>query len=276
MGREGERVAARSAERNLFDHIGGSMRTSLILSAFIVAVLGVSSALAQTNVGVSYTRFCTINAGYSIADVVATARGFAWSEETAPGLVMIRNGIAAAGPVGDEQFDFIFEATYPSYADMVEKRTALLQRRAATDGRQGLAGVATCTENVRIRNRRIVALSPGGLDSIQPETAMASTLCELNGATIEDAAALASGFAENLGTAARVRYGGFGGGPGVLLNSRARMDFFFPSFADFGSAMDALNQSPTAPDPDNPISCAVPSLSASYRIHQSASYSSSR
>jgi hypothetical protein len=175
------------------------MRTSLILSAFIVAVLGVSSALAQTNVGVSYIRFCTINAGYSIADVVATARGFGWSEETSPGLVMIRNGIAAAEPVGDEQFDFILEATYPSYADMVEKRTALLQRRAATDGRQGLAGVATCTENVRIRNRRIVARSPGGLDSIQPETAMASTLCELNGATIEDAAALASGFAENLG-----------------------------------------------------------------------------
>jgi len=273
MGREGERVVAGSAERNLFDHIGGSMRTSLILSAFIVAVLGVSSALAQTNVGVSQMRFCTINPGYSIADVVATARGFAWSEETAPELVLIRNGIARSG---DGQFDFVLEASYPSYADMVEKRTALLQRRAATDGRQGLAGVATCSENVRIRNRRVVALPPGGLDSIQPETAMASTLCELNGATIEDAAALASGFAENLGAAARVRYGGFGGGPGVLLNSRARMDFFFPSFADFGSAMDALNQSPTAPDPDNPISCAVPSLSASYRIHQSASYSSSR
>ena len=249
--------------------LGGNMRTRLALSALIVAILGASSALAQTNVGVTRIGLCTIAPGYSIADVVATARGFAWPEETAPGLVIIRNGVATGGAA---QFDFIVEAMYPSYADMVEKRTARSQRRTATDGRQGLAGVATCNENVLMRNRRIVALPPGGMDSIQPATAMASTLCELNGATIEDVAALASGFAENLGTAARVRYGGFGGGQGVPINSRARMDFFFPSFADFGSAMDALNQSPTAPVPNNPISCTVPSLWTSYRIHQSASY----
>ena len=245
------------------------MRTNLALSAFLVAVLGVSPLLAQTNVGVIRHSFCTINPGYSIADVVATARGFAWSEETAPGLVIIRNQIATAGAT---QFDFIIEAIYPSYADMVEKRAAFRQRRSATAGRRGLAGVATCGENVLMRNRRIVALPPAGLDSIQPATAVASTLCQLNGATIDDAAAMASGFAENLGTAGRIRYGGFGGGQGVPFNSLARMDFFFPSFADFGSAMDAINQSPTAPNPDNPISCAVPSLSASYRIHQSASY----
>ena len=241
------------------------MRTSLALSAFIVVILGVSSALAQTNVGVSRTRFCTIAPGYSMADVVATARGFAWSEETAPALVLFRNGIATAG---GSQFDFILETVYPSYADMVEKVGARLQRQAATDGRQGLDGVASCAENVRIRNRRIVAPTPGGPGSIQPLTAMTSTLCELNGATIDDAAAMANRIAEGLGALGRIRYGGYGSGQGVAINSRVRMDFFSPSFADFASSRDRRNQNgPTALDPNNPISCTVPSLSASYLIY---------
>ena len=241
------------------------MRNSLVLLAFIVVILGVSSALAQTNVRVSRVRLCTIDPGYSIGDVVATARGFAWSEETAPRFVMLRNGIATDGA---GQFDFIFEAVYDSYADMVEKVGARLQRQAATDGRQGLDGVATCTENVLIRNSRVVAPSPGGPGSIQPLTAVTSTRCELNGATIDDAATMASRIAENLGALGRIRYGGYGGGQGVAINSRFRMDFFSPSFADFASSRDTRNQTgPTARDPNNPISCAVPSLSASYRIY---------
>ncbi len=74
-----------------------------------------------------------------MADVVATARGFAWSEETAPALVMFRNGIATAA---NPQFDFILETVYPSDADTVKKVGARLQRQAATEGRQGLDGVA--------------------------------------------------------------------------------------------------------------------------------------
>ena len=241
------------------------MRTNLALSAFIVALLGVSSALAQTNVGVSRVSLCTIDPGYSIADVVATARGFAWSEDRAPGIVMIRNWIATGGA---GQFDFIFEGVYPSYVDMVEKVGARLQRQAASDGRQGLDGVATCTENVLIRNSRLVVPPPGGPGSIQPLTAMTSALCELNGATIDDAAAMASRIAETLGAAGRIRYGGYGGGQGVAINSRVRMDFFSASFADFASSRDRLNQNgPTALNPNNPISCMVPSLSASYLIH---------
>ena len=210
-------------------------------------------------------RACTIAPEYSMADVVATARGFAWSEETAPGLVLFRNGIATAG---GSQFDFILETVYPSYADMAEKVSARLQRQAATDGRQGLDGVATCTDNVLIRNSRVVMPPPGGPGSIQPLTAMTSALCELNGATIDDAAAMARQIAQALGAAGRIRYGGYGGGQGVAINSRVRMDFFSSSYADFASSRDRLNQNgPPALDPNNPISCTVPSLSASYRIY---------
>jgi len=225
--------------------------------------LGMSSVSAQTNVGASRSRACTINPGYNIADVVETARNFTWPEETAPGLVVIRNRVAGSGL---SEFDFILDAYYPSYADMIEKRGAFLQRQATRNGRRGLAGVATCNDNVLIRNVRRAAEVPGG--SVQPLTAVASTLCELNGATVADAMAMAGGIAEIVGAGAFVRNAGFGTGrQRVPINSRANMTFVFPSFADFGAGVDRFNQNTAAPNQEEPISCGVPSLWAAYRVH---------
>ena len=239
------------------------MRLSLVFAA-LVLFLGASFVSAQTGVGVSRSRACTINAGSTIADVVQTARNFEWSEETAPGLVVIRNRVAGTG---SSQIDFIFSSFYPSYADMMEKRGAFLRSRAGRNGRRGLAGVATCSDNVVMRNVTFAAPSPGGAGSTQPVSAVATTFCELNGATVADAVSMASGIAETVGAGAFVRSGGFGT-PGQRrpINYGAGMTFFFPSFADFGAGVDRYNQTAAA-NPETPISCGVPSLWASYRIH---------
>ena len=239
------------------------MRLSLVFSA-LVLFLGASFVSAQTNVGVRRGIACTIDPGSTIADVVETARNFAWSEETAPGLVVIRNRVAGNGT---SQFDFIINSFYPSYADMMEKRSAFLRSQAGRNGRRGLAGVATCNDNVVIRNVTFAVPSPGGPASSQPVRPVVTTGCELNGATVADAVSMASGIAETVGAGAFVSSGGFGTpGPRRPINARAGMTFFFPSFADFGAGVDRYNQTAAA-NPGTQISCGVPSLWASYRIH---------
>ena len=241
------------------------MRTGITIATLLVLFLGTSSVSAQRNVLASVSRVCTINPGYSIADVVAIAKSFEWSEEIAPGLVVIRNKVATTGT---GQYDFIIDSYYPNYADMVEKRGAFLQRQASRDGRLGLDGVATCNDNLLIRDARPAAEVPGGPDSVQTLTAAVSTVCELNGATLADAVAMASGFAEILGAGAVVLTPGFGG-QRVPVYSTVGMRIVLPSFADFGAGIDRINQADIFDDPsqENPISCAVPSLWASHRIH---------
>ena len=89
----------------------------------LAAVLSVwaSSVFAQDNVIAQRMRFCSINPGYSMADVVETARAFEWSDSTAPGVVIFREAIAVSA---DFEYDFIFDSYYPSYSDLVEKRVA--------------------------------------------------------------------------------------------------------------------------------------------------------
>ncbi|MEE2790460.1 MAG: hypothetical protein VX453_02385 [Acidobacteriota bacterium] len=234
--------------------------------AFVTLVLFLltSSASAQTNVLANRTTACTINPGYSMADVVATARNFEWSEDTSPGVVLMRGKVAAAN---NPQFDFLIDAYYPSYADMVEKRGAFLQRQAGRNGRRGLGGVATCNDNVRISSVRPAAAPPGGPGAIPPLTAVVSFGCELNGAAVTDAVALANTFGQSVGAGAAVVSRNFGG-PSVPFNSRVGMRLFFSSFPDFGASFDRLQQNTQTPNPENPISCNTGSLWASYLIHQ--------
>lgn len=240
------------------------MRFNLVFLTALFLV-GTSVVSAQTNVGAMRMLACTINPGSTIADVVETARGFEWADETAPAFVGIRSRVAGSG---GSQYDFIIDSYYPSYADMIEKRGAFLRSRAGRNGRRGLAGVATCSDNVLIRNATPAGAVPGGPGSIQPLTAAVSTLCELNGATVADAVAMAGRFAGNLGAGAGVLSQGFGtGSQRIPFNSRVGMRFIFPSYPDFGTAIDRLNQSAAAADPENPISCGVPSLWTAYRIH---------
>lgn len=239
------------------------MRYRLALVTLLVSFLGTSSVLAQTGVSSVRSLACTINPGYTLADVVETARSFEWSEEVSPGFVAFRSKVAVSRPANSTfEFDFIWDFVYPSYADMVDKRGAFLRRQAESDGRRTLDGVATCSDNVLMRSARVAAPLP----STEPLTAMVTTSCELNGATVADAVAMATGFGETLGAGSVVLSPAFGG-QRRPIGSTVRMLFIFPSFPDFGAAWDRLEQNLPARDPQNPISCSVPSLWAQNRIH---------
>ena len=243
------------------------MKSGITITTLLVFLLGTSSVLAQTGVSSVRSLACTINPGYTMADVVETARSFEWSEEISPGLVGFRSKVAVSRPATSSfDFDFIADFVYSSYADMVEKYGAFLRRQAESDGRRALDGVATCSDNVLMRSARTAAESPGGPGSTEPLTAMATTSCELNGATVADAVAAATGFGETLGAGSVVLSPAFGGQQRPI-GSRVQMLFTFSSFSDFGAAWDRLEQNLPARDPQNPISCSVPSLWASYRIH---------
>ena len=244
------------------------MKSSITITALLVLLLGTSSAFAQTDVRSVRSLACTINEGYTMADVVETARAFEWSEEVSPRFVAFRSKVAVSRPANRSiEFDFIADFVYPSYADMVDKRGAFLRRQAESDGRRTLDGVATCSDNVLMRSARTAAQLPGGQGSQEPLTAMATTFCELNGATVADAVVAATSFGENLGSASIVFSPAFGGQQRPI-GSTIQMLFIFPSFPDFGAAWDRLEQNLPARDPQNPISCSVPSLWASYRIHR--------
>ena len=244
------------------------MKSSITITTLLLLLLGTSSAFAQTNVSSVRSRACTINEGYTMADVVETARAFEWSDETSPRLVAFRSKVAVSRPANRSiEFDFIADFVYPSYADMVDKRGASLRRQAESDGRRALDGVATCSDNVLMRSGRNAAQLPGGQGSEEPLTAIASTFCELNGATVADAVAAATSFGENLGSGSVVLSPAFGGQQRPI-GSTAQMLFIFQSFPDFGAAWDRLEQNLRTRDPQNPISCSVPSLWASYRIHR--------
>ena len=239
------------------------MRYRLALVTLLVSFLGTSSVLAQTGVSSVRSLACTINPGYTLADVVETARSFEWSEEVSPGFVAFRSKVAVSRPANSTfEFDFIWDFVYPSYADMVDKRGAFLRRQAESDGRRALDGVATCSDNVLMRSARVAAPLP----STEPLTAMVTTSCELNGATVADAVAMATGFGETLGAGSVVLSPAFGG-QRRPIGSTVRMLFIFPSFPDFGAAWDRLQQNLPPQDPQNPISCSVPSLWAQNRIH---------
>ena len=237
------------------------MKNSLTIPTFLILFLGTSSVFAQTNVIANRVRACNVNPGYSMADVVETARNFPWSEDTAPLVVLFREAVSASGAGGSFPYDFVLDTYYPSYADMVEKRVAFRNRPGGRTGR-GLSDVATCTRP-RINSVRFAVPPTGPIPEV---TAAASTSCELNGATIADAMTRATTFGQNLGAAAAV-VTRFFGGPREPNGSSAQMRYFFPSATDFGAAMDRLQQNTQAPAQEDQISCTTGSLWVSHLIY---------
>lgn len=242
------------------------MKLGITITTLLVPLLATGSAFAQTGVSSVRSLACTINPGYTMADVVETARSFEWSEETSPGFVAFRLKIALSRPANrSSNFDFIADFVYPSYADMVEKYGTFLRTRAERNGRwRTLDGVATCSDNVLMRSARVAAPMP--LPSIEPLTAVTTTSCELNGATVADAVTTATGFGETLGSGSVVLSSAFGGQQRPI-GSTVQMLFIFQSFPDFGASRDRLEQNLPTRNSENPISCSVPSLWAQYRIH---------
>ena len=244
------------------------MKSVITITSILMLSLGTSYVSAQENVLASRTRACTINPGYTMADVVETARNFEWPDDSSPGIVVFRQGIAVAGN-NTGQFDFISDFIYPSYSDMFEKRGAFFRSQAGRAGRRGLAGVATCTDNVFMSDL-IPATPPSqrtGAGDRAPLAPVASTRCELNGATVADAVALAETFRENVGAAGAAVVNRIFGGPRRPNNSTVGMRFFFRSFDDLGAGMDGFNRNNAAANQETPISCSTGTLARSYRIH---------
>ena len=126
------------------------MKSSITITTLLVLLLGTSSAFAQTDVRSVRSLACTINEGYTMADVVETARSFEWSDETSPRFVAFRSKMALSRPANRSfDADFIADFVYPSYADMVEKYGTFLRTRPERNGRwRTLDGAATCSDNV--------------------------------------------------------------------------------------------------------------------------------
>ena len=243
------------------------MKIGITVATLLVLFLGSSFVAAQTVVLAERTMACSLNPGYTIADVVETGRNLEWSEDTAPGVVILRNKIAASGVGGNfgPPYDFLVSSYYPSYAVMVERRGRFLQSQAGRNGQRGIAPFATCSENIGISSVRF-AIPPDG--PIPPLTAATSTFCQLNGASIDDAVANHRGFGESVGASiALVRSLNFGG-PQRPIGSTVGFLAVYPSFDDFGAAWDERQQNSGTPNPENPIICNSPSLWAQYLIHQ--------
>ena len=242
------------------------MKSVITIASILMLFLSASYVSAQDDVFVSRSTACSINPGYTMADVVETARNLEWPEDMAPGYVAFREDIAVGG--NNPEIDFIAEFSYPSYADMIEKRGAFLRSRAGRTGRRGLDGVATCDDNVWISNVRYTRpAGQFGAGPIAPVAPVAQTLCELNGATVADAVALAETFRENVGAAGAAVVNRIFGGPRRPNNSTVGMRFFFRSFDDLGAGLDGFNRNNAAANQETPISSSTGTLARSYRIH---------
>lgn len=237
------------------------MEIRLTVLVMAVVLIGSATVSAQTTVGANSTRACTLLPGYTIADVVETARNFEWAEDTAPGLVSISNKVAAAG---NFDFDFLVNFYWPSYADMVEKQSRWIQSQAGAYPSPAFEGMATCNDNFRMSSIHRATDAPPS-SSIAPLTAMITTFCELNGASVDDAMARAKRLGDNFGALALVTRRNFGG-PRVPFNSTVGMRFVFPSWDDFGDGMDTINQNPLSAAQGS-MSCMTASLWATHRIH---------
>jgi len=241
--------------------------TKIRLAVLAMAVLfvGAATVSAQTTVGANTTRACSLLPGYTMADVVETARNFEWADDTAPGLVVINSKVAATGGL---EFDFLVNFYWPSFSDMVEKQSRWIQSQGGAYPSPAFEGMATCGENMRMSSiRRATDPLPTG-SSIAPVTAMMTTNCELNGTSFDDVMAGAKTLGDNFGALALVTRRNFGG-PRIPFNSTVGMRFVFPSFDDFGEGMDKINQNPVPVAQNGPgsMSCETGSLWAAYRIH---------
>ena len=84
------------------------MNIGITSTTLLILLLGNSSVFAQTGVSSVRSLACTINQGYTMADVVETARSLEWAEEISPGVVAFRSKIAVSRPANSTfEFDFI-------------------------------------------------------------------------------------------------------------------------------------------------------------------------
>lgn len=238
------------------------MKTNLVALSFL-AIFS-TPLYAQSNNIVERGIACSVKDGYTINDVVSLMKGFEWPDETAPGVVMLREAVAAPG---DFQFDwdFVMNFYYPSWIDMAEKRSAFRNRTGGSDGIR-LRDVAVCGERVRMSN---VWLGLEDADPL-PDVAPSITLnCQLNGLGVSDAIANAGNVRNLLGPDVRQSYviSRAFGGPSMVQNSQVSYRASFNSSEGFAETMDRMSDNPPRVNPDNPQECNVGGLWIDYLIY---------
>jgi len=235
-----------------------------IITICLLAVFS-TPLLAQSNNVVERGFACNIKDGFTINDVVGVMKGFDWSEATAPGAAILREPIAVSGDFQND-WDFVVNLYYPSYADMVEKRTAFRNRSGGTEGYR-LRDVADCGDRIRINNVWFALENSG--EPI-PEVAPSMALnCQLNGLSLSDAIGNAANIRNFLGSDVRQAFvvSRMFGGPSIPQNSQVGYRAVFNSSVGFAEAIDRVTDNIQPPNSNNPQTCNVGSLWADHLIY---------
>ncbi len=238
------------------------MKNKLITICLLAAFS--SPLFAQSNNVVERGFACNIKDGFTINDVVGVMKGFDWSEDVSPGVAILREPLAVSGDFQND-WDFVVAFYYPSYADMVEKRTAFRSRTGGTEGYR-LRDVADCGDRIRINNVWFALESSGGpIPEVAPSMALN---CELNGLSLSQAISNAGNIRNFLGPEVRQAFviNRMFGGPSMPQNSQVGYRAIFNSSDGFAEAVDRITDNIQPPNPDNPQTCNVGSLWADHLI----------
>ena len=237
-----------------------------ILIALCLWITCSASLFAQSNKFVERGFACDIKDGYTLNDVVNVMKSFDWSEDTAPGVAIVREPIAVSGSF-QLDWDFVVNLYYASYADMVEKRTAFRARSGGAEGSQ-LRDVAICGDRIRINN---VWLGLENNEDPIPEVAPSMALtCQLNGLSLSDAIGNTGNIRNFLGSDVRQAFvvSRMFGGPAIPQNSQVNYRALFNSSDGFAEAVDRFTDNMQVPNnPNSPQTCDVGSLWADHLVY---------
>ena len=100
------------------------MKIKLILSSLLLTGLYSNWTVAQEGPTVVRSRLCTLNAGYSMTDVVEFARDIDWSAGTPPTAVFFREARAVTGEF-QRNWDFVWSNFYSDWNAQYQSISAL-------------------------------------------------------------------------------------------------------------------------------------------------------
>ena len=128
---------------------------------------------------------------------------------------------------------------------MVEKVNAQRSRGGGRNGASLFGDMITCGSRSRIQS--VIVANPGNIFDETESTALASTVCQLNGGTIQDAVARAAALGQQMNAYAAVDVRFFGGNT-IQQGSQVGMRFVFPNGEDTGAVEILRDEGPNQPD----------------------------
>ena len=241
------------------------MKIKLILSSLLLTGLYSNWTIAQEGPTVVRSRLCTLNAGYSMTDVVEFARGIDWSAGTPPAAIFFREARAVPGEF-QRNWDFVWADFYADWGAYVQSRSAARDRPSGRTASLGLFDMISCDERRNVSN--VFQANQGDIFSDTETTPMGGQFCALNGATLDDAVARATQIGQALGAYSAVDSRVFGGQGGYEAGSRIYTRYVFANGDSFAESLDALREAGGAAAPSGSISCNTGALWLSHRIYQ--------